>query len=157
MKFRNVQDIEADIATVFAHVTDFDAFERAAMSRGADVVRLDPLTAPAPGMAWRVAGQFRGRKRSAEIELVEIDAPHATRFAASSPGYEMTLDVNLIELSPRRTRLVVELLVRPRSLGARIMLQSLQLARGTINRRFRARMRAFATFIEDNARLARNA
>lgn len=157
MKFRNTEDVEAGIDEVFARVTDFDAFQRAAMSRGADVVRTDNLQTPAPGMTWKVAADFRGKRRNAVVEMTAYSPPGGAGFIARSQGFEITLDVELIALAPRRTRLVVQLLAKPNNLAARIVLQSMRLAKASLNRRFRARMRGFATSIEDRVRLTARA
>jgi hypothetical protein len=63
MHFQSQYDIQAPIAWVFQQVSDFPAFERQALRRGADLRRLDGLPRPGQGMAWDVKYQFRGKDR----------------------------------------------------------------------------------------------
>jgi hypothetical protein len=50
------------------------------------------------------------------------------------------MSVDLLELGKRRTRLTVVTEIRPRTLAARLFLQSLKLARSRITRRYQARI-----------------
>lgn len=148
MKFSTKEDIEAPAAWVFAELTDFDNFERAALRRGARVTRRDKLAAPGEGMAWDIAFRWRGRERKIAAELVRWQPGHELAFAGRSPGFELDLSVGLVEMGQRRTRLAVELDVRPRTLAARIMMQSVKLAKNRLSRKFAGRVRMMAEELE---------
>lgn len=149
MQFTAREDIAAPLGHVFARVTDFAAFERAALRRGAEVRRLDSRTTSGAGMAWHARFSLRGRQREIETELTGYDPPNGIAVEMRSPALEGALMVDLVALSRERTRLTVSLTVKPRTLAARLMLQSLKLARGNIARRFRGRIAHFAQEIED--------
>ena len=51
MKFSTREDIEAPIEHVWAQISNFDAFERQALRRGAEIARSD--SQGAPGLTWR--------------------------------------------------------------------------------------------------------
>lgn len=148
MKFSTREDVTAPIGFVFDSLSDFDGFQRAALRRGAEVTRTDKLRAPGPGMTWNARFFLRGKPRQAVVKLAEHAPP--SRLAAEFVGkaFEGAFAVSLISLSPRRTRVVTELEFRPRTMAARLIVQSLRLARRRLNRRFKDRVGAFARGIE---------
>ena len=154
MKFSSQEDIEAPIEFVFAAATDFASFEKQALRRGAEVQRTDNLTVLGPGMAWKAAFPFRGKKRDAEGKLVRCDAPNSLGFISDVAGLHGDLDIELVALSQRRTRVSVEIELTPNSLSARLLLQSLRLAKANLSRRFKKRVANFSMDVEE--RYARN-
>lgn len=152
MKLTTRQDIEAPLAQVWATVTDFDAWERAAMRRGADVARTDSLRVPAAGMNWSAKFLYRGKDRSVSIALTRLDAPNRLGFKAGSQAVEADIQIELMEMAARRTRMHVSTEVHPHSLGARLFLQSLRLARARVERKFQTRVATLAREIEARAR-----
>lgn len=154
MKMATREDITAPIESVFEQLADFDGFERAAMRRGAEVVRTDALSAPGPGMAWSARFSYRGRARKANIELADFDAPERLRAMVISTGVEMELVVELVAMSRTRTRMNLALDVRPRTIPARLMIQSMKLARQTVLKRFRKRVGDYAADLEERVKFA---
>lgn len=148
MRFATKQDIEAPIADVFRILSDFEAWERAAMRRGAEVARIDKLRAVAAGMRWAVRFSYRSKPRNMELELTQIETPSLLRFAGISQSVEGVASVELMELGGKRTRMHTVLEVSPRSLTARLFLQSLRLARARIERKFDQRAAQLAGDIE---------
>lgn len=73
MNFSAREDIEAPIEFVFGRVSDFEALERRALRRGAEVERTDKLSEPGPGMGWRMAFTLRGKRRKMKVEMVSYD------------------------------------------------------------------------------------
>ncbi|MBC7153867.1 MAG: SRPBCC family protein [Rhodobacteraceae bacterium] len=148
MKLSTREDIDAPIDHVFARVSDFAGFERAALRRGAEVTRADRLTKPAPGMVWKIAFDWRHKRRQMVAELVDFIPPNRQRFDIDSRAIQATLSVDLIPMSPRRTRVAVELEFRPKTLTARLVVQSLRMTRARQTARFRQNVAAFAQEIE---------
>ncbi|PZR00804.1 MAG: hypothetical protein DI533_09840 [Cereibacter sphaeroides] len=148
MKFAGREDIEAPIAAVFAALSDFDGWERAALRRGAEVQRTDALTRPGRGMAWNVGFVFRGKPRRASLRLQELDPPGRLVVSGNGANLDGRMICDLIEMSPRRTRIEVQLEVKPLTIGARLFVQSIRLARARTERRFRARLAQLAADIE---------
>ncbi len=149
MKFSSKEDIEAPIAFVFDAITDFDALERQALRRGADVQRTDKLDKTGAGMSWKASFPFRGKDRKAVAKLVSYDAPNGVGFVSETGGLHGSVKVDLVQLSPRRTRISVELDLNPNSMSARLLLQSLRLAKTNLMRRFKKRVGFFADDIEE--------
>jgi carbon monoxide dehydrogenase subunit G len=148
MKLASKKDVEAPIATVWAALVDFETWERAAMRRGVEVARTDQLRAPGVGMSWHARFSYRGKQRKVDLSLTEMAAPGAVGFYLVSPAVESTTRIELMEMSAKRTRMHVTTEIKPRSLGARLFLQSLRLARAKVDRRFDARIAQFATELE---------
>jgi hypothetical protein len=149
MKFSTKEDVEAPLDFVFDEVSDFQAFERAALRRGAEVQRLDGLQTPGAGLIWEAQFKFRGRKREARIEVTEFDRPNGLGCVFETLLLNGTLDVDLVALSRNRTRLSIETAISPRNLTARLLVQSLKLARSGLDKKFRFRVAHFAKDLEE--------
>lgn len=149
MKFTTREDIEAPIDYVFGVVSDFDGFQRQAMRRGADVARRDSLEKPGKGMAWDIAFPFRGKRREMEVEMVEYAPSNHLVFDSRLTGLSGVLKVDLLALSRGRTRLELTIELQPQSLSAKLLVQSMKLAKGSLNKRFKVRVAEFAKTTED--------
>lgn len=152
MKLTTKLDVEAPIEEVFAALTDFDGFERAALRRGAEVARLERPGVSGVGQSWRVAFIYRGKRRELTARLMSKEVPTALRFQGTSKSLDGELRVDLVALSRRCTRVTVNLDIVAKTLTARIFIQSLVFARGRINDRFDKRIRLFGQSIEDGLR-----
>ncbi len=151
MKFTAREDIEAPIDAVFAAMTDIESLELVAMRRGVQLRRLDALKAPGPGMSWEIGFRYRGKIRQMVGKIASLVAPERLAFEASSQGYEVTMSITLLALSRKRTRLVTEMEVRPRSLPARLLLQSARLGRAALQRRYADRIHLMGLGLEERA------
>ncbi|WP_095589477.1 SRPBCC family protein [Actibacterium ureilyticum] len=151
MKFSTREDINLPADAVFSAVSDFHKFERAALRRGAEVARTDNLDQPGVGATWLSQLTYRGRHRDITSELTAFDAPERMVIDIRSRGLRGDFLVQLIPLSPRRTRLMVQLELRPRTLGVRVFLQSLRLAKSSLNKRFKRAVAEFARDLESQA------
>lgn len=149
MKFSTKEDLEIPIGDAFEMLSDFDGFERAILRHGAEVTRTDELTSAGEGMAWKTSAPVRGKVRDFDVKLVEYDNPNQMLFEVTTKNMGGTFLVELVALSRARTRLRVELDVRPQSLSARLLMQSAKLARNTLNRRYKTRIAHFATDLEE--------
>jgi len=149
MKFVSKEDIEAPIAEVFAVLSEFESFERSAIRRGIEVNRMGDVAAPASGLAWDVQFSFRGKSRDIHLVLAEFEPVTGLSLSADGGGIEGDMKVELMALSPRRTRLVVSLELTPKTLSGRLLVQSLKLAKSKLNKRFKIRVADFAKSTEE--------
>lgn len=152
MKLTTRQDIEAPLDFVYAQMSDFAQFERMAMRRGAEVERSDKLEQDGPGMGWRVKFSFRGKTRKLALRLADAQPDSFLAYGIEGQAISGDARVEFMALSPRRTRLTIAGEVRPKTLAARLMLQSLRLARGRVQKRIDAAAGKLATLIEDKFR-----
>ncbi|PHO04541.1 hypothetical protein CSC82_07770 [Rhodobacteraceae bacterium 4F10] len=141
-------DMDVPIAQAFEMVTDFPRHERSAMRRGAEISRTDTLKAPGAGAAWNIRFELRGKTRDMSLEVVEFDRPNQMALEGTLQGLDSRIDVELVALSRTRTRLNLRANLKPRTLTARLLLQSAKLASGNINKRLKNRMVAYAEDLE---------
>lgn len=149
MKFSTKEDIEAPIDAVFDMLCDFETFERAAMRRGAEVQRVDTNTVAGTGMAWRGAFNLRGKRRQVDIELVTFDKPNEMVFECRSPGLMTLLTTELVALSKSRTRVMISFDIKPLNLSARLLVQSIKLAKTSMTKKFKLRVAEYAKTLEE--------
>ncbi|MDT8857207.1 SRPBCC family protein [Paracoccaceae bacterium Fryx2] len=152
MKLSTKEDIEAPLAFVYAALTDFEGWERAAMRRGAEVTRTDNLASPEVDMAWQVKFTYRGKLRDVAIRVARLEPPHHIEFVSKSGAIEGVLTLDLLELAARRTRVTVTSETVAHSMSAKLLLQSLRLAKAKVTRKFEARVAQFGSEIGDRFR-----
>ncbi|WP_209598284.1 SRPBCC family protein [Ruegeria sp. HKCCSP351] len=148
MQFSAREDIEAPIQSVFDMVSDFERFERMAMRRGIDVRRLGGGTAVTAGTEWNTEFKLRGKPRQMSVVMTDFDRPSQMRFDAASKGITGFTTVDFLALSPRRTRLSVEMSLAAKSLPARLLLQSMKLGQSRFRKQFQVRLSEFARELE---------
>ena len=144
MKLSSRHDIEAPIDFVFARAADFEEHMRQAMRRGIAVSRTDSLPGIAVGMCWNVRFDWRGKRRQLNGRLSLYQPPERFCVESVSGGIDSLFEIELIALSPGRTRLRAGLEMRPRSMPARLLIQSLKLGKGRLSNGFARRVAAFA-------------
>ncbi|KEJ90933.1 SRPBCC family protein [Sulfitobacter donghicola] len=148
MKFSTKEDVEAPIDSVFEMLCDFEMFERAAMRRGSEVQRTDTKPVPGVGMGWNAAFNLRGKRRQVEIEMVTFEKPEEMVFECHSQGLMTLLNIELVALSKNRTRIMVVFDIKPQNLSARLLVQSLKLAKTSLTKKYKLRVAEFAKTLE---------
>ena len=149
MKFSNRVDVAVPADKLFDELTDIPAVERAALRKGVELRRLDTLAAPGAGMSWDVGFRLRGKPRQMIVDLRQFERPARLAYEGASSGFDVTLVMELTELSKTRTRLTTTFELRPRTLGARLLLQSARLGRANLDRRYDERVKSFLRDIEN--------
>ena len=151
MKLSTREDVAVPIEAAFREISDFEGFERAALRRGADVSRTDNLSAPGFGMTWKAQFPFRNRDRKADLRLTNYDAPNGLEVFSKVSGIEANVVIELVALSRAHTRMNVIVELKPKSIPARLMIQSMKLAKSNLNKRFNKRVADFAEHIEERS------
>ncbi|MFO1174820.1 MAG: SRPBCC family protein [Paracoccaceae bacterium] len=152
MRLVESADIEASVAEVFGALTDIGHFERLALRHGVILQRLDGARGMRPGAEWQLEFPFRGRLRAMTGRVDQMDDPRQMVLGGRSSGFEYRATLSLTALSRSSTRLWADLDVRPKSLTARILLQTLRLGRNRLRSRFAARLGAFAELLHNRIR-----
>jgi hypothetical protein len=148
MKFSNRVDVALPADKLFDRITDIPAIERAALRKGVTMKRLDAMMEKGAGMSWDVAFRLRGKDRQMIVDVARFEHPAQVEYAGTSSSFEVGLVLVLTELTKGRTRLSTELELKPRTLGARLLLQSARLGRGNLERRYDERVKSFLRELE---------
>ncbi|WP_107495016.1 SRPBCC family protein [Thalassobius sp. I31.1] len=149
MKFTAKHDLEAPVEGVFARCSDFAAIEKAALERGVEVTRRSVLTQPGAQLGWDVRVKLRGRARNLQVELVGCDAPDSVIYVIEGAGVRSEVVTEFVSLARNRTRIHVAIDIRPKTMGGRLLIQSLKLAKGSLNRKLKKRLADFGLRLEE--------
>lgn len=152
MKLSARSDIDAPIDAVFAQILNAAAYERGAARRGAQLVRSGTGPELVQGEKLDTSFQYRGRQRNVSAEIRTLKPAEQIIIDARTGGLDVVSVVNLVALSPRRTRLDTDINLKPQTLSARLVVQSLKLTRGSIERRLKKRFQEIARTIETRCR-----
>lgn len=136
MKLTAKSDLEVSAAFVFAALTDHQAWEREAVRNGVDIQR--PAGSPDNGVGaqWRIQGHFRGKMRKLTLSVEEMVPNQRLTLSIDSLSIDGTSQVEIMVLSPRRSRVRVDLDLKPKTLAARLFINTMRLAKGRVQVRF---------------------
>ncbi|SDY73127.1 SRPBCC family protein [Citreimonas salinaria] len=154
MQLTATQDIAAPRQAVFDLISDFDTLQARLVARGVDI---EPVSPPGAGAlrSWRASFDLRGKPREAVVRLAAIEPPNRMVFEWQSSGLHGRSEVGLSALAETGTQVTLKTDLMPQTLSARLVVQSLKLARGKIESRLGGRMAAAAAEIEARVNNAR--
>jgi hypothetical protein len=136
MKLTAKTDLEVPAAFVFATLIDHTSWEREAVRSGVEVERPPGSPDSGVGASWRIRGHFRGKPRNVLVTVDEQTPDQRLGLVMDSPSIEGISRVEVLVLSPRRSRLRVDLEVKPKTLAARLFINTMRLAKGRVQARF---------------------
>ncbi|MGL4238543.1 hypothetical protein [Tabrizicola sp.] len=140
MKLTAKTDLEVPAAFVFASLIDHVSWEREAVRNGVEVERPEGSPQTGVGAAWRIRAHFRGRSRKILIKIEDLQPDQRLGFAVDSPSAEGTISLEVMVLSPRRSRLRSDVEIKPKTLAARLFINTMRLAKGRVVSRFESRL-----------------
>lgn len=152
MKLAAKEDIDAPIDAVFAQLTDAVTLERTALRRGVTVTRSMSGPVLLEDEEWASSVKIRGKQRNIAAKVIKLVDPTEMRVFARIGGLEITTEIELVALSRTRTRMSVKPDLKPKTMSARLLVQSLRLTRSTVERKLRKRISDAARAIEERAR-----
>jgi hypothetical protein len=147
MKLTGKVDLEAPIAHVYAQFADHPAWEREARQRGIEVERPEGMPATGVGAGWRLWVPFRGGVRRVLLTMAEMTPHHRIAMTLDGQTIEGEMVLELLALSPTSTRLRLVVDVSPKTLAARLFLNTLRLAKGRVQARLDERLAGFGARI----------
>lgn len=150
MKLTAKTDVEAPLGFVYASLTDHAAWEREAVQRGAIIERPSGMPLFGVGAGWSVQMPFRGKVRKFLVRIDDLAPDQRIVFVLQGQAVDGGSVLEVSALSPRRTRLRVVLEVKPRTLAARLFLNTLRLARGRVQARFDLRAGQLGARLQDS-------
>ena len=148
MQLRAGDEVGAPAAAAFARLTEFERVEAAARERGVEVERLGEAS-----MRWRVAFEAAGAWRVAEVRLTgmtppEGAAPGRIDLEAVASGVAARIALAVAPLGEARCLLGVEATLRAAGFGGRVLVGTLALGAGRIERAMAERLAAFGRDLE---------
>ena len=149
MKLTAKTDLEAPLGFVYASLIDHAAWEQEARHRGAEIERPADMPLSGIGAGWRVKVAFRGRLRKLLLRIEDIVPDDQVILSVDGQAIEGQSVLEVLSLSPRRTRLRVVIDIKPKTLAARLFLNTLRLARGRVQARFDKRVSQLGARIAD--------
>lgn len=149
MKLTAKTDIEVPAAFAFGTLVDHPSWEREALRAGAEVERPPGTPASGTGAAWRVRGQFRGKHRNVLLTIIELVENQRVVLSLDGPSIEGTARFEVMVLSPRRSRLRIDVEIKPKTLSARLFINTMRLAKGRVQAKFESRLGQMGGRIKD--------
>jgi hypothetical protein len=101
------------------------------------------------GAGWRIRLQFRGRIRNVLLRLDEVTQDEKIGYSFEGQALHGSIDLETKALSARRSRLRVSVDAKPKTLAARLFLNSLRLARRKVEERMETRVGQLGARIEE--------
>ena len=150
MKLTAKTDLEAPLEYLHAYLCDHTIWAREAMMRrGVDIDRPDDMPLTGVGAGWRIKVPFRGRVRKILLRVDEIVQDQILAYSFEGQALVGTLVLETRALSARRSRLKVMIDVKPKTLSARLFLNTLRLARRKVEERMDKRVGQLGARIEE--------
>lgn len=149
MKLTAKTDLEVPAAFVFAALIDTPTWEREAVRNGVEVERPPGTPDTGVGAEWRIRGHFRGKARKVLVRIEELTPSQRLALSLDSPSIEGIVQIEVMVLSPRRSRLRSDLEVKPKTLAARLFINTMRLAKGRVQARFEKGLGQLGARIKD--------
>ena len=81
--------------------------------------------------------------------MVTLDKPHEMVLECKSTGLFTTMTAELVALSKTRTRVMVIFDIKPLNLSARLLVQSIKLAKAWMTKKYKLRVAEFAKSMKE--------
>jgi hypothetical protein len=135
MKFKVSEDVDAPRSMVWARFTDFSGFEEDVRGRGATLTRVGNWSETAEGVEWRGEVTVRGKARAVSSRVTRLVPEDICVVESRIGGMDCYYEMSFIPLSAEVTRVALVLDLSANTLTARLLLQTMKLARGKVLQR----------------------
>ena len=132
MKFKVSEDVDAPQEMVWARFTDFSGFEEDARGRGAILNRVGNWTQTVQGVEWRGEVTVRGKSRPITAKVTQLVPQELCVVDSRIGGMNCHQEIIFVPLSTTVTRVALMLDLSADTLTARLLLQTMKLARGRV-------------------------
>jgi hypothetical protein len=149
MKLSAKTDLDAPVGFTHACLGDPAIWEREAIRRGIEIERPADMPLAGPGAGWRIQVPFRGRVRKVLVRVEDLRPDDLVVYSFEGEALVGKILLETSALSPRRSRLRFVVDAKPKTLTARLFLNSLRLARGKVEARLEKRVNQLADQIEE--------
>jgi hypothetical protein len=135
MKFKVSEDVDAPLAMVWSRFTDFSGFEDDARGRGAVITRVGNWTETVEGVEWRGEVTVRGKNRAVAAKVTRLVPNELCLVESRIGGMDCYYEMTFVPLAAGVTRVALILDLSADTLTARLILQTMKLARGRVLQR----------------------
>lgn len=132
MKFKVSEDVDAPQEMVWQRFTDFSGFEEDARGRGAVLTRVGNWTQTNEGVEWRGEVTVRGRSRPISAKVTQLRPQELCVVDSRIGGMNCHQEMLFTPLAASVTRVTLILDLSADTLTARLLLQTMKLARGRV-------------------------
>lgn len=132
MKFKVAEDVDAPLDFVYSRMADFSRLEDEIRGRGAELRREGNWTQAAEERAWKGSVTVRGKPRRIDAVIGHMAENDTILVESKVGGMDCSYEMTFYEMSPTITRIAKVLELKPNSLSARLIIQTLKLARGRV-------------------------
>ncbi|WP_439136556.1 SRPBCC family protein [Roseicyclus sp.] len=132
MKFKVSEDVDAPQEMVWQRFTDFSGFEEDARGRGAVLNRVGNWTQTSQGVEWRGEVTVRGKSRPITAKVTQLVPQELCIVDSRIGGMNCHQEIIFVPLSATVTRVALMLDLSADTLTARLLLQTMKLARGRV-------------------------
>lgn len=152
MRLKSTHVINAPKDYVFDRISDFDSFERYIHEQGGTAERTDDVAGIQVGMSWHISGTFRKKNRKVDMTLDHYYPSDKMKYAVETENMNASIFFELSEIAPGQTEMSLFIDPEARNISARLILQSVKLAKKTIEKRITTRVQNFGDQIEADYR-----
>jgi hypothetical protein len=149
MKLTAKTDLEVPASFVFATLIDHASWEREAIRNGVEVERPPGTPDNGVGASWRIRGHFRGKARKVLVKIDDLTPDQRLALSMDSPSIDGISQIEVMVLSPRRSRVRADLEIKPKTLAARLFINTMRLAKGRVQARFEKGLGQLGARIKD--------
>ena len=149
MKLTAKTDLEVPAAVVFAALIDTPTWEREAIRNAVEVERPPGTPDSGVGAEWRIRGHFKGKARKVTARITDLTPGQRLSMSLDSPSIDGVVQIEVMVLSPRRSRLRTDLEIKPKTLAARLFVNTMRLAKGRVQARFEKGLTQLGARIKD--------
>ena len=125
-------------AFAYERATDFGLFEAEGFGKLSKFEPRSEIRAPEIGARWRTSAEFQGRPRNFSLQLLELEEPGKLVLGNKSEKYDIEARFHFNELGEEETEFNFHLVAKAQSITAKLILQTIQLARARIEISMRA-------------------
>lgn len=132
MKLKVAEDVDAPLGFVYVRMADFTRLEEEIRGRGAELKRDGNWTQAAAGCGWKGNVTVRGKPRRIDASIGHMAENDTILVESKVGGMDCTYEMTFYEMAPEITRVSTVLELKPNTLSARLVIQTLKLARGRV-------------------------
>lgn len=147
MRFSTRIDTDIPAPDLFDILSDFSRSERALGARGVTVRRIDPAQEPGSSLGWTIDFDWRGQRRTLRLDVTRFDRPSHVTMGGHSDQFDLSVNISVVALSRIRSRLLFETEIRPRTLRARLLIQTARFGKAQLDRQYARRIADFVAHL----------